>query len=524
MKQQLSLIGFILFVAAASLTAQERIAHVEIRPDSAFTGRGNANEVLFRLMIELPGDRPVAIRRIAWRKHPETEIADVRALKVYTTAASDTFDTRYPDRARCLGTTTLKEGEQQLTLSGKLAPGPNYLWITADVASDAREGRCIALLPEYIECSRLGRIDLSRQDYSVRGREILLARKLLFAPGDYGSVSYRIPALITAADGSLITLTDRRKYNDIDLPEDIDIVCRRSEDGGYTWSEPHRVAEGKGRGAGFGDAVLMRTKAGKLVALFVGGPGLWASTPGHPNRCYIISSSDDGRTWTTPRDITDAFYGSNCPDSVRSRWRGAFFGSGQGLCLKNGRIMAVLAVRETEEYLLNNYAVYSDDEGETWQVSAKALDRGDEAKVVELDNGDVLMSSRRQGSRLWALSKDGGQNWIGRGHWEEIWGNACDADMIRYNLPQDGKPGRLLHTLPNAPDRRKLSMWLSYDEGRSWPLKKLICPGSSAYSSICVLPDGSIGVYYEEDETSPCFRMYFIRFSLDWLEGPKMKP
>lgn len=234
-------------------------------------------------------------------------------------------------------------------------------------------------------------------------------------------------------------------------------------------------------------------------------------------RHYISTSIDNGLSWSAPRDITPQLYGAKCSDPVRATWKGSFFGSGQALCLRSGRLMAVIAVSIPDVGGLQNYAVYSDDDGLTWQVSNQAIAGGDEAKVVELNNGDILMSSRTGGNRLWAKSTDGGVNWGSKNSWSEIWGNACDADIIRYTSTVDGYTrNRLLHTLPNASDRRNLSMWLSEDEGSTWPVKKTICPGTSAYSSVTILPDGTIGVYFEEDGTS-AYTMTFVNFSLDWL-------
>ena len=78
-------------------------------------------------------------------------------------------------------------------------------------------------------------------------------RTVVYRPGDYGSKYYRIPTLITAKDGSLVIFTDKRKENETDLPEDIDVICNYSTDGGLTWSEPYTIAKGFGYMEGYGD-------------------------------------------------------------------------------------------------------------------------------------------------------------------------------------------------------------------------------------------------------------------------------
>ena len=259
-----------------------------------------------------------------------------------------------------------------------------------------------------------------------------------------------------------------------------------------------------------------------MVALYVGGVGLWNSTSEKPQGHFMSVSTDHGKTWSAPREITNQLYGANCADPVRKTWQSSFFGSGQGLTLRDGRIMAVMVVRETlANHKLNNYVVYSDDEGENWKVSEKAMDGGDEAKVAELNDGTILISSRTTGNRLWAKSTDKGVTWGSKNSWEEIWGNACDADIVRYTSTLDGyDKDRILHTLPNAKNRTNVCMWVSYDEAASWPVKKTICKGESAYSSITILADGTIGVYVEEDESVP-YKMYFLNFSLGWLTDGK---
>lgn len=493
------------------------VADIEQTKISSYTGRGNANEVISKLKVNLGGDVNAEINKIKISKTAATNISNVSKVKIYSTGNTDDFDSRTAAGSTLLGEADLVENEFEIALTGNLLPGYNYLWITADVSDMAVEGEKIGLNFHAITYETSEIYNYTGEQPLVE-REILLARKLLFGPGDYGSTNYRIPAIITADDGTLVAVTDKRKYNSTDLPEDIDIVVRRSMDNGVTWSEPVTMAQGTGRHNGFGDAVLMKANSGKLVALFVGGPGLWGSTPTNPIRSYVSSSNDNGLTWTAPEDITTQIFGAGCTDPLRATWRASFFGSGQGLSLEDGRLMAVAAIRESSaNNVLNNYAIYSDDEGATWNVSGKALDGGDEAKVVELNNGDVLMSIRRGGNRLWAKSTDRGETWSSNGSWPEVWGNACNGDMVRYTSTNDGyDKDRILHTLPNASDRSNVSMWVSYDEGDSWPVKKTLCADKSAYSSITILPDGTIGAYVEEDETKP-YKMYFLRFSLNWL-------
>ncbi|MBS7358638.1 MAG: exo-alpha-sialidase, partial [Bacteroidales bacterium] len=327
--------------------------------------------------------------------------------------------------------------------------------------------------------------------------------------------------VITAKDGSIVAVTDKRKYNQGDLPEDIDIVCRRSTDGGHTWSEPYTIAQGTGYNHGFGDCVLAWTNDDNgLIAGFVGGVGLWNSTPSNPIRSYIARSYDNGQTWTEPEDITDFIFGSNCVVPEHRTWRASFFGSGNGLITSTGRIMFVAAIRETTAQSLSNYAVYSDDNGITWHVSGRASVSGDEAKVTELVDGRILMSIRHNGKRWYNISNDGGETWqSSTSTWNDITAPACNGDMIRYTSVNQGfNKNRLLHSVPFGSSRTDVSVYISYDEGETWPVRKCIVPYSSAYSSLCVLPDGTIGLYVEEEYPGNSgYSTVFYNFSLEWL-------
>ncbi len=346
-------------------------------------------------------------------------------------------------------------------------------------------------------------------------------RTVIYRPGDYGSANYRIPAVITAKDGSIVAVTDKRKYNEGDLPQDIDIVCNRSTDGGLTWSEPFTIALGTGYNQGFGDCALAWSNdENGLIAAFVGGVGLWNSTPTNPIRSYIARSYDNGQTWTEPEDITHFIFGADCVIPEHQSWRASFFGSGNGLRTSTGRIMFVAAIREGSAQSLNNYAVYSDDNGQTWQVSGRASVGGDEAKVTELVDGRILMSIRHAGNRWYNISEDGGETWQpSTSTWTDIMAPACNGDLIRYTSINNGDDrNRLLHSVPYGNSRTDVSVYVSYDEGETWPVRKCIVPYSSAYSSLCILPDGTIGLYVEEaPDSGSGYSTVFYNFSLEWL-------
>ena len=298
-------------------------------------------------------------------------------------------------------------------------------------------------------------------------------------------------------------------------------MCNRSLDGGHSWSDPFTIALGTGVNHGFGDCALAWSNDDNgLIAGFVGGPGLWYSTPSNPIRTYIAKSYDNGQTWTTPVDITNFIFGDNCIVPEQRTWRASFFGSGNGLRTSTGRIIFVAAIRETTAQILYNHAVYSDDNGQTWHVSGRASSSGDEAKVTELEDGRILMSIRHAGNRWYNISEDGGETWQPTtSTWNDITAPACNGDMIRYTCINQGHDrNRLLHSVPYGSQRSHVSVYVSYDEGETWPTRKDIVPYSSAYSSLCILPDNTIGLYVEEAYAGASgYSTVFYNFSLDWL-------
>ncbi len=498
------------------------IWNVTLTQDTRKTGRGNENDVLLKAAVAVDGtdvNAEVGLRSMTLNLEGTTDLNDIEEIKVYSTGTTNSFDERHPQNAILLGSVAPTSGDMTCNLGGNLVYGTNYLWVVAHVADNATEGNVID--------ASLKSITTAEETYELANpspagnREIILAHTLIYQPGDYNSMNYRIPAVITAKDGSIVAVTDKRKYNEGDLPQDIDIVCNRSTDGGHTWSEPTTIALGTGVNHGFGDCALAWSNdENGLIAAFVGGVGLWNSTPSNPIHSYISRSYDNGQTWTEPEDITHFIFGDNCIIPEHQTWRASFFGSGNGLRTSKGRIMFVAAIREGSAQSLNNYAVYSDDNGQTWQVSGRASVGGDEAKVTELVDGRILMSIRHGGNRWYNISEDCGKTWQPTtSTWTDITAPACNGDLIRFTSENQGHDrNRLLHSVPYGSSRTNVSVYVSYDEGETWPVRKCIVPYSSAYSSLCILPDGTIGLYVEEEYAGTSgYSTVFYNFSLEWL-------
>lgn len=323
-----------------------------------------------------------------------------------------------------------------------------------------------------------------------------IERSLVYCPGDNGSKFYRIPAIVVALDGSIVAVADKRIETNGDLPGKIDVVARRSTDGGRTWGPYITVAENDSIG-GCGDAALVVDHTtGDILAIFSHGNGLWMDAPANISVCR---SSDNGLTWGEPTDINPQILTSDPSGPQPIKCTSAFASSGRALQLNDGRIIFALVTRQQGVTGFPVYAVYSDDGGRNWNTSLNpASTDGDEAKIVELADGSLLMSIRnRHGSlRKFSHSYDRGETWTSPVPVEGLPDPRCNGDIIRYI--HDGEDV-LLQSLPGDPEaRNNVAIYASSDNGLTWPVKKTVVTAPSAYSSMVTLPDGSIGILTEE--------------------------
>ena len=379
---------------------------------------------------------------------------------------------------------------------------------------------------------------------SVSLAQDALQRVPVFTMGESNSQYYRIPALVETTGNTLVAIADQRGSALGDLPNIISIVAKTSTDGGKNWGEMVTIAQGNSAaGTTYGDAAAVYdSETGKIITVFVGNEnygtncvGLWASNSTHPLRLYQSESSDNGKTWTTPKDISESIY--NAIYGSKNSWIGMFAGSGSAVQLKKrdkaGRLMFVVAARNSSDWggAMSNYAVYSDDHGATWQVSSDAACiTGDEAKIVELENGDLLMSiknraddsSNSKGYRLMAKSTDQGATWTTATVNNNLNDPGCNGEVVSYETA-DGKY-YLIHSMPGSTSTREnVTVYLSSDGGQTWPISRQVYNGYSAYSALEVLDDGTIGIIVEEgkwDDKLPGddgFDLAYYNFTFDWL-------
>lgn len=331
--------------------------------------------------------------------------------------------------------------------------------------------------------------------------------KILFEKASLSaSGCFRIPALATAPNGDLIAAIDERVNDCADLKgnTDINIVIRRSLDNGETWSAIETVVDYP-FGQSASDPSMIVDKQTGLVFLFFNYMDLL-----NANDIYhfkVIKSNDNGKTWSKPEDITNQI--------APLEWKNDFMfvTSGKGTQTKKGKLLHTLVNLDKGLHLFA-----SDDNGQSWYLLQTPLIPGDESKVIELADGSWMVSSRinnHKGQRTVHLSSDEGKTWATHSD-TSLLDPGCNASLIRFEKEgENSESNILLFSNANHPkERQNMTIKVSYDNGKSWAKQKTIYAGSAAYSSMTVLKNGEIGVFFEKDNYT---ENVFVRFTLEDL-------
>jgi len=338
----------------------------------------------------------------------------------------------------------------------------------------------------------------------------------LFTEGDNGFHSYRIPSLVVTPKGTILAFAEARKANKSDFGH-IETVLRRSSDGGKSWT-PIQVVASDGENAVQNPTAVVDRSNGAIWLMLIRIDGAkyktekdLVSSAARTRSVWVTRSRDDGATWEKPRDITESV--------CRPDWRDSVPGPGVGIQLRSGRLVipACHFVVGASMDDAVNAPMYSDDHGETWKLGGDTDPKMDESHVVELTDGSLLLnmrSNRGLGRRGIAISKDAGLTWSKTTDDPTLVEPVCEGCLIRYS------DANLLFSNPGSAkrwDRSHLTVRVSYDDGRTWPVAKLLHGGPSAYSCLAALPDRSLGCLYEHGKKSCAETITFARFSLGWL-------
>lgn len=452
-----------------------------------------------------------------------TKATDLESVKVYT-SANDDFVSNGQRSATLVGTASaITDNVVTVNFTDNVTFKENQrFYVTADIKSDATVGNKFDVAITNFTYNNDQSATLTSANPEGQG-VIYKVQSAPFQPYDLGSHYWRIPAMVVlhhqqgenaSKNGRVVTMADNRFDHNTDLPSHIDVYERHSDDNGATWST-HKMVVGTeadhalvGGYHGFGDVSLVECASGKIVAIMVGGPGYFGSTPSNPIVPTIITSTDGGDTWSTPRTLTDELYNTTYNEGAV---QGSFAGSGRGLMLQrqkdeqlNGRIMFAMSHRFANNNV-QEYIIYSDDEGNTWKFSTQsAYSGGDESKLVELADGTVMISVRQSGQRGYNTSTDGGVTWGTQAKWADIDGNACNGDILYVNKHV------MLHSYPNNGSRKNVTIKASFDGGKSWSNPYVVCAPSSCYSTMDVTKDGDIAIFYEDNACSTGFVLNYV--------------
>jgi sialidase-1 len=335
----------------------------------------------------------------------------------------------------------------------------------------------------------------------------------LFVGGEYNTHTFRIPTLVPCGDGGVMAICEGRRNGQGDHG-DIDLMMRRSFDGGRRWDEVRVIQdESPGEEITIGNPCPVYDRATGRV---------WLPFCRNNERPFVTYSDNGGGSWAERREITDDLKG------FPFDWKRIATGPVNGIQMKSGRLVCPLWLNDKIGGQYYAALMFSDDHGDTWQAGGmSSLEKTNETTIAESSDGVLCMNMRSNGEefrRGVAWSDDGGETLRDEAFVEEMPDPRCQGSMLRLSPPDQSGPAELLFANAAATDDRvNLTVRLSRDGGKTWPLKRTVDPGRVEYSCMVNLPDGAIGLLYEvsEEKKYKVRRLRFVRFDRDWLESGK---
>lgn len=310
----------------------------------------------------------------------------------------------------------------------------------------------------------------------------------VFVRHESGYHTYRIPALVRTLSGTLLAFAEGRKDNARDHGN-VDIVLRRSEDGGRSWEPIELIYEEGGNDpVTIGNPVpVVDRQTGHIFLFFCR----------ENKRVLLIKSEDNGLSWTAPRDLTQTL--------KREDW-GDWYATGpcHGIQLANGRLVVPANHGHPQGRGTQTHMILSDDHGLTWRIGGIPENYGNETTVAETGDNQLyvnmrssLHNNRKPYCREVVQSVDGGASFGPAKLDCDLPDSICQGSVLSFQ-PKEGARF-LIFSNPAAQRRERLSLRTSFDGGRNWGAPFLVYGGSSAYSDLVQLDEERIGVLFERD-------------------------
>jgi hypothetical protein len=313
----------------------------------------------------------------------------------------------------------------------------------------------------------------------------------LFVPGEEAGRGYRIPAMIVLPGDVLLAFSESRVNAMSDLL-DIDIVMKRSQDGGSTWSVLQVVQD-----------VGKHTVHSPCPVFDEDTKTVWLPFCVDYENLYVMNSADGGLTWSEPRDLMQEL------GITEKTW--CHNGPGNGIQLSTGRLIIPTTLDQAR-------VIYSDDHGASWKMG-DPIGQGGEPQVFEQVDGSLCanLRSQRGGFRIVACSEDGGETWGSWAYDEDLPAAGTQASILRFTTVATSDRNRILFSNPGQPYRGNLTLRMSYDEGETWAVSKLLYEGAAGYSQLAVLSDHTILVLFETGKFDLRQSITLARVDLAWL-------
>ncbi|WP_428665216.1 sialidase family protein [Runella sp.] len=360
---------------------------------------------------------------------------------------------------------------------------------------------------------------------------------IVFQNGEDGYKCFRIPAIVKAPNGNLLAFAEARRNNCGDFG-DVEIVMKRSADNGLSWEKLQVVvdngADQAGNQAPVFDLTDKRFPKGRLFLFY--NTGIAHEQEVREGKAirevWYKTSTDGGQTWDEPVNITIQVSKPNKPEvnpkyNFTEDWRSYANTPGHGLQIQKGNYKGRIFIpanhsagppqKQSKDYIAHAY--YSDDHGKTFKLSPNVNYAGsNEAIAAETSNGSLLFNCRNQSGdakyRIQAFTNNAGETWDEVKIMSDLPDPVCQGSIIDFQ-PKKGSKVLIFSNANSQTKREKLTVRVSYDDGKSWSAGKEMYGGSAAYSDLVVQKDRNIGVLYEKDNYT---QIVYVSFGYDWLE------